>query len=217
MSIFRRVLVVLGLSRLNRANKVKQGKAVHLAMTADPVLYPVLTYGALMATLLLKTDALAAADSATVTGGSPTFDAADIAEDEYDTAIRAIGAALQTNANANPVMAEEIIHGAALKSKRAPVSRVDPQPVDAVEAKVTGLGTVIKLLLLSINPYGTQYEIQMTTTPDVEASWQTLANITAKRYTVTGLENGTRYYFRVCALNSLGKTIFTNEVSQVAA
>jgi hypothetical protein len=217
MSVIKRILVALGLEKLNRSAKVTQGNATHTAMTNDPVTYPVLVFGALLADLLAKTDALSVADAATETGSHLSFDEAETAEIAWDTSMRALAAAIQTKANANPTIAAEIIHGAALKSKREPDKKGPAIPVSGLTASVTGLGNAIKLGFKSINPYGTQYDIQMTTTPAIESSWEAIALITARRTLVEELVNGTRYYFRVRAINSLGKSIFSDVVTQVAA
>jgi hypothetical protein len=57
----------------------------------------------------------------------------------------------------------------------------------------------------------------MSTTPDVDSSWVSVANITARRLLVESLANGTRYYFKVSAINNIGKSIYSNIISQIAA
>ena len=94
------------------------------------------------------------------------------------------------------------------------------QPPNAVvdfQARVTGNGTSIKQIIVSDNPRSTHFEIVMTTAPDKDDSWVSIADITKRKFLVQGLENGIRYYFKVRAINNIGKSMYSNVISQIAA
>ncbi|MFI5218235.1 MAG: fibronectin type III domain-containing protein [Bacteroidia bacterium] len=213
----KRVLVALYLNKMNRSEKVTQGTATHDAVTASAFFPASPEKTALLTALQTATGDLAAADAATATGSHESFAVADTEELQFDTALRNVSYYVQTKADTAPLQAEEIILAAALKTKKASVKMKPPHPVEEVRAKVTGDGDSIKLYLVSDNPRSTHFEILMTTTPDIETSWASVADITARRMLVQGLRNGLRYYFKVRAINSIGRSIYSEPVSQIAA
>jgi len=216
MKKIKRTIVALYLNKLNRSEKVTQGTAVQEAIPASPFFVPAET-APLLAALQTATDNLKDADAETATGSHESFALADSAELQYDTAIRNMAYYVQSKADASPGTAEEIILSAAMKTKKASVKMQPPHPVRDVRAKVTGNGNSIKLYVVSDNPRSTRIEILMTTTPDIESSWVSIANITARRLLVENLVNGTRYYFKVKAINNIGTSIYSNVISQIAA
>ena len=90
-------------------------------------------------------------------------------------------------------------------------------PIEDMRAVITGQGDSIKLLISSDNPRSTHFEVLMTSTPDVDNSWVSVADTTARRLMVEGLTNGTRYYFKARAINNIGRSIYSDVVSQLAA
>jgi len=58
------------------------------------------------------------------------------------------------------------------------------------------------------------YKVQKSTNG---TSWSTVATTTAKSYTVKSLTNGTKYYFRVIAVNSVGSSPATAKVAATPA
>lgn len=213
----KRLIVALYLNKVNRSEKVTLGTASHEAIGASPF-FPV---SAEKTVLLLALDNgnnnLAEADAATASGSHESFAAARTAELQWDTAYRNCAYYVQTKADADPEQAEQIILAAEMKVKKASVKMKEPSPIEALTAKVTGLGDSIKLHIFSDNPRSTHYEVLMTTTPDVDTSWVSIADITAKTHKVGGLENGARYFFKARAINTIGKSIYCNVVSQVSA
>ena len=136
---------------------------------------------------------------------------------QFDMTLRNMGYYVQTKADANGEKAEEIIKAAALKVKSADKKMQPPKPIEDMQAKVTGDGNSIQLKVKTDNPRSAHIEILMTTTPNVEDSWTSIADITARRLLVQGLTNGTRYYFKARAINSIGRSIYSDVVSQIAA
>ncbi len=216
MAVQKRQIVSLGLNQMNRSEKVTQGNATDAAMTGDPFFPPAETT-TLLTELKDRTNLLAEADANTATGSHESFAKAKKAENDWDTTMRKVGSYVQNKADASPENGETIIRAAALRPKAVSEKQKPPKPVDDVQAMVTGYGDAIKLKLTTTNPYGTRYEIEMTTNPDDAASWTSIAQITSRKLLVQGLNNGVRYYFRTRAINNLGKSIYTNVVSQIAA
>lgn len=213
----KRILAALYLNKMNRSEKVTQGTATHDGVTASAFFPVSAEKTALLAALLTANDNLAAADAETATGSHESFAAADAAELQFDLALRNMSYYVQSKADANPEQAEEIILAAAMKVKKSSVKMKPPHPVDDVRAKVTGDGDSIRLYIASDNPRSTHIEILMTTTPAVDTSWVSIADITARKMLVQGLVNGTRYYFKVRAINSIGRSMYSEPISQIAA
>jgi hypothetical protein len=204
------------LSKLSRSEKAKLGKAVHDAVAASPFFPPAET-APLLPPLETAITNLLAADAETESGSHQSFALADSAELQFNTTIRNVGYFVQTKADAQPALAEEIILAAALKIKKSSVKIKAPHPLQDLTASVTGDGNSIRLQRKTDNPRSTHIEILMTTTPDDDSSWISIADITARKFTKTGLINGTRYYFKARAINSIGKSIYTNVISQLGA
>jgi hypothetical protein len=215
--IWLRVSVVLYLFKMNRQSKVAQGNATRIAIENDPARFPVAQFSALTTALKAKTDALSLADAATGSGSRDSFAAADLAEQLWDNAMRNVAFGVQTLADANPDQAEEIVRLAALRSRKASQKTKPVNPVQDFSASVTGRGTAILLKLISDNARNTRFEILMTATPDDEKSWAPVANTTARKAMVQGLTNGTRYYFKVRAINNFSVSDFSNVITQIAA
>ena len=216
MKKIKRTIAALYLNELSRSEKVTQGTAILEAIPDSPHFNPAET-APLLATLQTATDNLNDADAETASGSHESFALAESAELQYDTAVRNTAYYVQTKADANPAIAEEIILSAAMKTKKASVKMKPPHPVQDVRAKVTGDGNSIKLYVVSDNPRSTRFEVLMSTTPDIESSWVSIANTTARRLLVENLVNGTRYYFKVKANNNIGTSIYSNVISQIAA
>jgi predicted phage tail protein len=184
---------------------------------AASVNFPPAETATLLTALQTGVTNLSAADADTESGSHESFALAATAELQFDTAFRNVAYYVQSKADAKPDQAVEIILSAALKTKKSSDKMKAPSPIDNIVAKVTGDGNTIKLLIKTGNPRSTHIEILMTATPDIEGSWQSIADITARRFLVTGLTNGVRYYFKARAINSIGKSIYSNVVSQIAA
>lgn len=213
----KRILVALYLNKMTRSQKVTQGNATFDAVTASPHFPASAEKSARLTTLHDATAALAAADAATAGGSHESFAIAETAELQFDTELRNMSYYVQTTADSNASLAEEIILSASLKIKKSSSKMKPPTPVDDITAKVTGLGNAIKLHIFSDNPRSTHFEIQMTLTPNDVNSWESIADITARKYMVENLVNGSRYYFRVRAINSIGRSIYSGTISQIAA
>jgi hypothetical protein len=218
MNLIKRVLIALRLSKMNRSAKVNQGNATAAAIVNHPEFFPSTESGPIVDAINDATSDLSTADAATVSGGHESFAAAETAENNWDFAMRKTAAYVQQKADDQPEDAAEIILAAALKMKKVPVkTTTKPLPVEDVMAELTGLGNAIKLTIVSDNRYGVRYEVMMTRTPDVESSWVSVADTTARKIMVEGLLNGERYYFKTRAVNNIGKSIYSGVVSQLAA
>ncbi|MEO5569283.1 MAG: fibronectin type III domain-containing protein [Bacteroidia bacterium] len=214
--VWKRIIVAFYLMKMNRAGKVKQGKAVHDAVDESAFFPPVEKAPLLTALDTANTD-LSDADAATEGKSSLSFQEAYTAELQWDLAYRNVGYYVQTKADQLPGQAMEIITAADMKFKKSSVKMQPPRPVLGFQARVTGNGDTIKLLIDSDNPRSTHFEIIMTATPVQEDSWVSIADITKRKFIAEHLVNGTRYYFKVRAINNIGKSIYSDVISQIAA
>ena len=212
----KRITVALYLNKVNRSEKVTMGNATHDEVNTSTNFPASAEKTALLAAQQTANDNLQAADETTATGSHASYAAAETAELQFDMAIRNTGYYVQKIADASPENTEEIILSAALKVKKSSVKMRDPNPI-IINAFVGGNGTSIKLKIDSDNPRSTHNEILMTQTPDVENSWTAIADITAKKFVASELENGVRYHFKARAINSLGRSDYSGVVSQLAA
>ena len=60
------------------------------------------------------------------------------------------------------------------------------------------------------------FVIQISTTPNDEASWQRIGFSTSTRYTAKGLVRGSQYWFRVAAFGTAGEGPFSDPALQMA-
>jgi hypothetical protein len=213
---WKRIIVVFYLMKLNRGAKVSQGIAVHTAVNTS-TFFPPLEKAPLLTALDTANTNLSLADAATKGRSKLSFEEAYTAELQWDLAYRNVGYFVQTKADQNPDQAQEIITAASLHFKKSSVKMQPPLPVQDFQALVTGEGNRIKLIIVSVSPRSTHFEILMSTTPEAVDSWVSIADITKRKFLVENLINGTRYYFKVRAINNIGKSIYSNVISQMAA
>ena len=213
----KRILVALYLNRKSRSQKKTFGTAVHTQVTASSFFPASAEKTALLLALQTATTELDTANADTASGSHESYAAADAAELQFDMAMRNMGYYVQARADAELDNAEAIILSAGMEVKKASVKMKAPHPIEAIKAKVTGDETSIKLYIITDNPRSTHIEILRTTSPDDPNSWIAIADITARRFLATDLENGIRYYFKARAINSIGKSEYSDVVSQVSA
>ncbi len=107
-------------------------------------------------------------------------------------AMTQLAAYVVATANLTPSNAVTIITSAGLLVKAAP----KPRPA-GFRLKVMAVPGEVSLFTTAVK--SGSYKWQYTTTPLVDASWQTLENNVAK-ILITGLTSSTRYYFRVAVI-----------------
>jgi hypothetical protein len=98
---------------------------------------------------------------------------------------------------------------------RAPA--VGPMPTVANLNATTGdfAGTVD--LTWDKVPGARTYNIQLTTTPNDDASFKLVSASVRSSYTVTGLTSGTKYWFRVAAVGTAGPGPWSDPAEKMAA
>ena len=92
-----------------------------------------------------------------------------------------------------------------------------PVPMAPVKVVATYTGiTACVALSWAKAKYGDYYVVEYKEETD-DAAWQELASLTARKISVTGLQSGKKYYFRVVAYNNKGKGEYSGIVAMRAA
>jgi fibronectin type 3 domain-containing protein len=97
-----------------------------------------------------------------------------------------------------------------VSASATPQGLVAPPPPQSLTATA---GDAQAMLSWSAVSGATSYSVYEGTTSGGESSTPIATGITATTYTVTGLTNGTPYYFTVAAVNANGASSFSNEAS----
>lgn len=96
-------------------------------------------------------------------------------------------------------------------------SRVYLVPPTTVPPAPANLRTVpdsnSTMLLWNLTPGASSYNVYRSTTPGGQGATPIATGITALAYTDTGLSNGTTYYYKVAAVNSMGVSTLSSEAS----
>lgn len=98
-----------------------------------------------------------------------------------------------------------------------PVPTVTLQTLPAPSAITANPGDSLVTVTWSAVPGATSYSLYRSTQQGVSPDAPTIANITSTTYVNAGLANGTRYYFRVAAVNGAGFGAKSGEVTGLPA
>jgi hypothetical protein len=128
---------------------------------------------------------------------------------DLELALKALAAYVEAVANADPANADVIILSAGM-DVRKPAARMQE------DFAVRSTGKQGEILLHKRFENRAAFIFQMTTTPEQEASWETVHTGTQGRFTVKGLPSATRYYFRVAVVNKNGQRPWSAVKSAVA-
>jgi hypothetical protein len=99
--------------------------------------------------------------------------------------------------------------------------RATPQPVGLLPAPQGVSATAGEFarqvtLKWSPVPKAASYTVERTTTPNAPHSWQIAAASTKAKAAVTGLTSGTKHWFRIAAINTVGPGLWSAVVMGVA-
>lgn len=190
-----KAVVALGLSRLSISKKIVKTRFIVTSMTGNANFT---TPTPTLATITANVNALETASLAAQGGG--VDDTANMYAKEVilDLSLKLLGAYVEGIANATPISAEAIVLSAGMNVKAKGTKVVHDFVV-----KVTGNPGEVRLVRQGINRGS--YEFQMTTDPINEASWQKIYTGTVGNIIKSGLDSGTRYYFRATAIDKNGQ------------
>jgi hypothetical protein len=205
--------VKLGLKDLSLQEKVQLARTVSQALTGNatfPTPHPTLTQitalaDGLQGALEDRAAKQQAAQAATMV--------VTTAEDALDAGLTALGAYVQSVSNGD----EGKILSAGLSLKGAPASATRPPQPDSFAASLGELSGEIDLAWNRISGVAI-YQVEYTTAdPNLSATtWTAVPPVTRSSTTITGLTAGTRYWFRVCAVNTVGQGPWSDPATKMA-
>jgi len=131
-------------------------------------------------------------------------------DDAFDAL--AVAAEKATGGNADKIMSLNLVP---FEPGRAPAVGPMTQVVNLSGTTGDFIGTV-DLAWDKVNG-ARSYIIQITTTPNDEASWKLAGSAVKSSYTVAGLTSGTKYWFRVAALGTAGQGPWSDPAEKMAA
>jgi hypothetical protein len=196
--------VKLGLSRLPIEKKIVKTRFIVTSMTGN---VNFTTPSPTLAVITANVNALETASLA-ARGGGPDDTANMYAKETVlDLSLKSLGGYVEGIANASPLNAVAIILSAGMDVRaKASVTSVD----FAVRAKGQG---ELKLMHHGVDR-GT-YEFQMSTDPSSEANWQRIYCGTRGRIVKSGLNSGTRYYFRAAVIDKNGLSPWSTVMNSI--
>jgi hypothetical protein len=119
--------------------------------------------------------------------------------------MNAAGAYVQGLADNDYANAAIIIAAANMDKRRGREKNPLPLAVEIIDAIFTNQpGTI--LVEWKSAKYARSYQLYMSTTPEIEASWIIIDTTTKRKLLVENLSSGVRYYFRVVTVGSSGKS-----------
>lgn len=201
-----KVTVVLRLAKKTIPQKIETGRLIVTSMTGNanfpsphPTL-PVVTTGI---------NALETTHIAALNGGKDDTANMRITEAALNLALTSLGNYVESIANASPASAEAIVLSAGMdiKRMRAPLERGFRLERGEYEGQIK--------LRTNYQPNST-VSWAMTLTPADESSWQVIHSSTRSKHIVTGLNSGSRYYFRYSRVGSKGQEPWSNVLNIIA-
>lgn len=195
----KKFVVKLGLSKKSIPQKIEFGNGVAAAMPLNPLFAPVTNPTILElknATLALQT---AAQNVDAAGGGTLLTSIMHQKEEEFDVAMTGMGRNVDNIAKGD----KPIILSAGMEADKEREPAQVPAAPTALEA-VAGLlpGTVD--LKWKRPDFGLFFNIFMNSEPVTADSWKLVGQTTKTKFTVTGLDSLTKYWFKVDAFGTVG-------------
>ena len=190
-------VVKLGLTSKSYADKVDFGRAVVLAITGNSNFS--VPGPPSLAELTTATDELQDAHVAAEHGGTLLTEQLHTKADVFDELMTAMGKYVDNIARGN----REIILSAGMEAKKERSPQPAPDRVTGLEASIGKLSGSIDLDWDKML-YARVYLLYMRA--DSDSEWTFLGNIFPSKHTVSGLISGTRYWFKVEAQGTAGKS-----------
>lgn len=196
----KKAVVVLGLSKLTIPQKIEFARFIVTSMTGNANFT---TPNPALLTITTNANALETAHIAAKGGGKDETAAMHAKEQLLDLSLKLLAAYVEGIANANPANAEAIALSSGMNTKKNASPR--PNGFRVEHGKNAG-----EVNLRTNADDRAVFVWETTTTPDDEATWTTLNSSTRAHYLATGLNSGTRYYFRVAKIDKDGQGDWSN-------
>lgn len=199
--------VALKLSRLSIASKIEKTRFIVTSMTGNAN-FP--TPSPTLASVTANVNTLETAHLTALGGG--TDDTANMHAKEVllDLSLKLLAAYVEGIGNLNPITAESVILSSGMELKIQPVHTAREFSVS-----ITDNPGEVKLST-KYSPNAT-FIWQITTNPSEEDGWEQINQTTRAKLVKSGLESGTRYYFRVTKVDKFGIHPWSNVLNIIAA
>lgn len=199
--------VALKLSTLSIAKKIEKSRFIVVSMTGNANFTTPIPP---LASITLNINALEAAHIAALGGG--TDDTANMHAKELllDLSLKLLAAYVEGTANPNPITAEAVILSSGMMLK----TRVVHAAREFVVSITENPGEVRLMTKYSAN---STFIWQIAIEPEVESGWTQITQTTQAKVVKSGLNSGTRYYFRVAKVDKFGIQPWSNVLNIIAA
>ncbi|HEY0030017.1 MAG TPA: fibronectin type III domain-containing protein [Bacteroidia bacterium] len=199
--------VALKLSKLSVPLKIDRGNYIVSSMTGNPSFpSPVPS----LATIKSNVVDLEAARVAALGGGVEDTSNMHDKADKLELSLKLLAAYVESIANENPDTAETVIQSAGMEVK---VMTTHSSP----EFKVSITENPGEVRLVTKHNRNSTFIWQISTKPGEEGDWKQIDQTTRSRITVSKLDSGTRYYFRVARVDKSGIHPWSHVLNIIAA
>ncbi len=196
-----RTLVKLGLRNKTVFDKLVMGSKVYAGLDNPMFINP----NPARAFIKSTNDNLRSAVDSAVGGSDLDKAKLKVAVYKWNIMMNAAGAYVQGLADNDYANAAIIIAAANMDKRRGREKNPLPLAVEIIDAIFTNQpGTI--LVEWKSAKYARSYQLYMSTTPEIEASWIIIDTTTKRKLLVENLSSGVRYYFRVVTVGSSGKS-----------
>lgn len=200
--------VKLNLQSMTVPTKIGKGHLIIAQMTGNAA-FPAPT--PTLAVFSVAVDELETAWGEAQDGAHSKIVAMNQREVEFDNLIRQLADYVQSASGGN----EEKILSAGFEVRREPSPIGIPEAPQFRFARIGKHEGEIDLRWHRSNGART-YNVQRSTVPNNAESWTTIALITKSTYTDTGLNSGSKYWYRVAAIGAAGQSSWSDPATQMA-
>jgi hypothetical protein len=190
------------------ANKIELGRTVHENMTGNTNFTTPLPS---LASLATATDALENADILRQTGAHQAVTDLHLVEEDWDVLMTALAAYVESIAQGS----KSIIQSAGMVAKREPVAVGIPAKVVNLVGRPLDVAGTIRLRWKPVYGRGS-YNVYMAIEGETGTKYSLIAQPTASRITLKGLQSGAYYSFKVEAVGAAGVGALSDAARAIA-